>query len=270
MIREYKSQSVFFRFLIILLLYAFVFLLVFIIYGKWTIKTSVRTQLANSSINMLQRAQNDVDDDLLDLYQHCIEISQDEYIKSALTAPDIQNSTRNYDVIYQLEFVAQENRLIDSALLYIPTDDTVLSGLSGVKTADNFLYYNPQYIEILEKCREDTGNPGDFAYFGNEDAYYFTLNTPTFYLRNLGTIICKINMKELCDDVNASPSDTSEENIWVFDDNGQPVFHRYMDYPEFLTEDIVLSLLEGEGTQIGNNVLYLISSPINGWKYIKF
>lgn len=121
LIGKYKFKSIFVRNLLLLILYSSVFLAVIFLYSNYMVRRNVAQRLELRTQAILEKTQESVDRELKNLEGQILQLSRDEYIVADMTAPNIKNSDRNYNIVYQLQAVRNVCDLVDEAYLYVTT-----------------------------------------------------------------------------------------------------------------------------------------------------
>jgi len=268
LVGKYKYKSVFVRILLFLLLYSSLLLAVLYTYNRYIMKKSVEQRLGLRTLAVLEKTQEGIDRELHNLSNQIIQLSKDEYIRAVMTAPNIKNSERNYNIVYQLQSVKLVNDLVSGAFLYLPSDDTFYSS-DGVAVKAEQYKGTGQINRLLEFCRDTDAEVGEQQFVSIGKTQYLLLYAPAFYDRILGVLAFQIDSNYL-NSIIEGKGDTGKGNtIWTYDSQGHPVFPSQIGYPGNLTPDEVTHMPSASALQMGEGGGYykLVSSQ-NGWQYI--
>lgn len=268
LVGKYKSRSIFVRILFILLVYSAVLLVVLFLYNSHMLRRNVEQRLELRTLGVLERTQESVDRELKNLSGQIRQLSRDEYITAEMTAPNISNAVRNYDIVYQLQTAQAINGLVSGAFLYVPTDDTFFSSEGTAAEAAQYQEDENAWA-LIEACRNFGKNAGEEHLVMMGEAPYLLLNAPYFYDRVLGVLAFRIDARALVSLIEGE-SETGERNtIWVYDEAGNPLFADWLSYPKDLTPEAVTALGTASGDSDGSGGdYYKRISRLNGWQYL--
>lgn len=256
--RLFSSKSIFTRILSILFIFSVITVCIFYYVGYHNIYVEATNQMSIDSHNLLEKANKVTEASFKDLENQMYQLAMNEYIQSEMLAPNIDNSTRNYNIITQLQFVSQSNSLITNVYLYIPTDETIYSSSGFVMTEEDYLNENS-----FNRVLFDSVIPNLPLYPGTIDALYmnsrmfYYLVAPTFYTKALGLILFEINSSVLNQLINGEENEGSQELVWLYDGK-ERILSSYIEYPEDYT-------VENDKT---NSKYYSITSDTSGWTYV--
>ena len=226
LVGKYKFKSIFVKILIFLLLYSSVFLAVIFLYNNYIIKNNVEKRLELRTLGALEKTQESIGRELRNLSNQIRQLSKEEYIRAAMTAPNLKNTERNYNIVQQLSSVVSVSELVDEAVLYITTDDTFFSSEGTSELA-----VSPELLEdrgrLIERLKESDASAGKLEFTAVDGEYYLFLNAPVFYDRVLGILAFRIDAEALLSIVDGRV-EGEETFIWVFDEENHPMFSRYM------------------------------------------
>lgn len=267
LVGKYKFKSIFVKILIFLLLYSSVFLAVIFLYNNYIIKNNVEKRLELRTLGVLEKTQESIDRELRNLSNQIRQLSKEEYIRAAMTAPNLKNTERNYNIVQQLSSVVSVSELVDEAVLYITTDDTFFSSEGTSELA-----VSPELLEdrgrLIERLKESDASAGKLEFTAVDGEYYLFLNAPVFYDRVLGILAFRIDAEALLSIVDGRV-EGEETFIWVFDEENHPMFSRYRAYPRELTPEYVRSISAvSDNLNAADENYYKIVSEDNGWQYL--
>lgn len=263
LVGRYKLKSVFVRILMVLLVYSAVLLIVLFAYNRYIVRKNVEQRLEQRTMGFLEKTQESIDRELHNLSGQVMQLSKDEYIRAEMTAPNIRDSDRNYNIVYQLQSVQMINDLVDEACLYIPTDDTFFSSTGMASFVQEAADSDEDLRRLVDRCRNQNAETGDQQFFMIGDQWYLILYAPYFYDRVLGVLIFELNSQYLYSMIEGR--NETNNVIWTYDAEGVPVFSSYMEYPEELTSE-KLQLI-GSGKEKDTSY-YKVVSGRNGWQYV--
>lgn len=268
LVGKYKYKSVFVRILIFLLLYSSLLLAVLYTYNRYIMKKNVEQRLGIRTLAVLEKTQESIDRELHNLSNQIVQLSKDEYIRAVMTAPNIKNSERNYNIVYQLQSVKLVNDLVSGAFLYLPSDDTFYSS-DGVAVKAEEYKGTGQIIRLLEYCRNTDAEVGEQQFVSIGKTQYLLLYAPVFYDRILGVLAFQIDSNYLNSIIEGKGETGKGNTIWTYDKEGYPVFPSQIGYPGKLTPEVVKDMPIVSAFQPGDKGGYYkqVSSQ-NGWQYI--
>ncbi len=179
LVGKYKFKSVFVRILIFLLLYSSLLLTVLYTYNRYIMRKNVEQRLEIRTLAVLEKTREGIDRELHNLSNQMVQLSKDEYIRAVMTAPNIKNSDRNYNIVYQLQSVKLVNDLVSGAFLYLPSDDTFYSS-EGVAVKAEQYKGTGQISRLLEFCRNAKEEVGKQQFVSIGKTQYLLLHAPVF------------------------------------------------------------------------------------------
>lgn len=268
LVGKYKFKSVFVRILIFLLLYSSLLLAVLYTYNRYIMRKNVEQRLGIRTFAVLEKTQESIDRELHNLSNQIVQLSKDEYIRAVMTAPNIKNSERNYNIVYQLQSVKLVNDLVSGAFLYLPSDDTFYSS-EGVAVKAEQYKGTGQVNQLLEFCRNADAQVGEQQFVSIGKTQYLLLYAPVFYDRILGVLAFQIDSNYLNSIIEGKGETGKGNTIWTYDKEGYPVFPSQIGYPEKLTPEAVTDMPVTSGFPPGEKGgYYKLVSAQNGWQYI--
>ncbi|MCC8027821.1 MAG: AraC family transcriptional regulator [Clostridium sp.] len=268
LVGKYKFKSVFVRILIFLLLYSSLLLTVLYTYNRYIMRKNVEQRLEIRTLAVLEKTREGIDRELHNLSNQMVQLSKDEYIRAVMTAPNIKNSDRNYNIVYQLQSVKLVNDLVSGAFLYLPSDDTFYSS-EGVAVKAEQYKGTGQISQLLEFCRNAKEEVGKQQFVSIGKTQYLLLHAPVFYDRVLGVLAFQIDSNYLNSIIEGKGETGKGNTIWTFDREGYPVFPSQIGYPEELTPETVTHMPSSSELPPGmRGGYYKLISEQNGWQYI--
>lgn len=269
LVGRYKWKNVFVQILTVLLFYSAVLLIVLFTYNRYIVRKNVEQRLEQRTMGFLEKTQESIDRELHNLSSQTMQLSKDEHIRSEMTAPNIWDSERNYNIVYQLQSVQMINDLVHEAYLYIPTDDTFFSSTGTASFAEKTADSDEVIRLLLDRCRNQGAEAGEQQFFVIGDHWYLASYSPYFYDRVLGVLIFEVNSQYLYSMIEGRNENGRDNVIWTYDGNGIPIFPAYLAYPKELTPEKLQLIGTGEGTSgEDNSSYYKVVSGQNGWQYV--
>lgn len=267
LIGKYKFKSIFVRNLLLLILYSSVFLAVIFLYSNYMVRRNVAQRLELRTQAILEKTQESVDRELKNLEGQILQLSRDEYIVADMTAPNIKNSDRNYNIVYQLQAVRNVCDLVDEAYLYVTTDETIFTSYGVADSASRYIE-NTEMGRLINIIKNSEARAGDQRFITIGKNHYIVLFAPVFYDRILGVLVFKIDnwdLKRMVLNGNAGSTGT----IWIYDESGEPLLPNYMEYPSGLGAKEVMNIPElKQHALTDGDTYYKVISNENGWQYL--
>ena len=267
LIGKYKFKSIFVRNLLLLILYSLVFLAVIFLYSNYMVRRNVAQRLELRTQAILEKTQESVDRELKNLEGQILQLSRDEYIVADMTAPNIKNSDRNYNIVYQLQAVRNVCDLVDEAYLYVTTDETIFTSYGIADSASRYIE-NTEMGRLINIIKNSEVRAGDQRFITIGKNHYIVLFAPVFYDRILGVLVFKIDnwdLKRMVLNGNAGSTGT----VWIYDESGEPLLPNYMEYPSGLGAKEVMNIPElKQHALTDGDTYYKVISNENGWQYL--
>ena len=172
LIGKYKFKSVFVRTFLLLILYSSVFLAVIFLYSSYMVRKNVQQRLELRTQAILEKTQESVDRELKNLEGQILQLSRDEYIVASMTAPNIKNSERNYNIVYQLQAVRNVCDLVEEAYLYVTTDETIFTSYGVADLASRYVE-NTEMGRLIKSVKNSDAQIGEqkFITIGKKSLY---------------------------------------------------------------------------------------------------
>ena len=264
LIGKYKFKSVFVRTFLLLILYSSVFLAAIFLYSSYMVRKNVQQRLELRTQTILEKTQESVDRELKNLEGQILQLSRDEYIVASMTAPNIKNSDRNYNIVYQLQAVRNVCDLVDEAYLYVTTDETIFTSYGVADYASRYVE-NTEMGRLVKTVKNSDAQVGEEKFITIGKNHFILLFAPVFYDRVLGVLIFKIDNWDLKNLVMNKNTGT----VWIYDESGEPLLSFYMDYPEKLGAEDIMSISELKQHALADgDTYYKVVSNENGWQYL--
>ena len=233
----------------------------------------VITKSRENSVQMNQSYINTEADNtnqlIYQLHQSLTQLSYSRSILNMVFYTEYKDSNKNL-AASDLALTVQNNLLIDSAILYLPEQQKVITSSHCVYPLQDYSEYsmiadydnhavNAVAYEDTEKISSLFFYSGDFIM-----ARDFPLNGPG----RLGPLFYKVNINEIYSRLTREIKSSS--HIWVYDTYNLPVFAHIVAYPDFITRNVITAMeSSGESYRmIKNSALFYSTSKLLGWKFI--
>ncbi|MCD8106133.1 MAG: hypothetical protein LUF35_14340 [Lachnospiraceae bacterium] len=203
------------------------------------------------------------------LHQSIVQLSYSHSILSLATSQTASNSDIN-TAASDISFANKYNTLISSVILYYSEKNAVYLSDYSKYTLEE--YPNQEMIaaytdgEIEETTIKRNSKITTFFSYGG--SWYLAFDFPLYGDSRLATLFYEINMDELYSYI--QDNDLSDSEIWVYDQQNEPVFDTGSSYPEEITGEWLESnkAAEGDVTTENPEYVFLSVSDTLGWSYV--
>lgn len=265
----YKINSIFIKTLLILILLSVVLVVMFYYFAVHIISENFKDKAYTSHMNTLSNLSNSIDLTFYNIAHSMRQASQNQYIVSAMITPNSNNYQRNLNIFNQLRNVSESNNLIKDAFLFTSTDNMIYSSDGGISKFEDFQD---------EDMSKSVNIPAGTSIANGEIAtdvktingriilcqHFFPLR-----LKQVGSIIFEINTSQLYKAI----LNSDENNIFIFDENNNPIFSEQIDYSKFnfknqLDFDRKVGDFSVRNYDGSSTVFFFFQSDQTHWKYI--
>jgi len=266
-----RSQSLFIKILSIFLLMCLLLTGLFSVFSATILYGELEDQLYHSNINLMALTDTTVDVLMGNVEASIRAASQNSTIISAVIAPDLNRTQRNYDLVHYLNTTAENSTIVSRILLYVSYDQTVFTSDGAATTLDACLDANIIHRHLeQQKIPTDWNDPaGCVTLHMYEGKLYCCLDFPLEGSYCNGTLFFEINQRVLYDELNCQ----TEHDVFIFDEENRALF----DYPKdglnaSLTPQQFQNMREqGSGTlprrMKEQTIVYYYTAP-GGWLYV--
>lgn len=182
-------------------------------------------------------------------------IIRDKNVTGIMVAPELEDYKRNIKVTQMISNVVANNELVSNAFLYIPYNNKVVT--SKNKIVDKNRFYDEKlidfYLKNSSKMKKITVDGLDIKVKTYQGRILLFQDYPSS--APLGTLVFNLDLPKFYKTI-LGVGENSKENIFVYDENGRPIFTRFLKYPS----DEVLNK--------SNNLFYSYQSSNINWKFI--
>ncbi len=274
-ISTYRSNNVFSRTFLILVILTAIMLAIFYLFSVNMISGHLKEKVYISNINMLSKTAEAIDITLANIEQLATQVSQNENVVNSAIVPDIERVERNFNTIKFLSSTVENNRMLKRIYLYLPTDGTVYSSENTIGYLWDF-----HDRELIEKYNGDPkGNVhitinGKITDLISSNGRIFLVRDFPFHLNNrLGTLFFEIDSEELLKlariEGSNPPDHINRGNVYVFNPSNQPVFSNQneLSIDGMITQGENSGYFAREISGIGSK-FYYYKSGFSGWTYV--
>lgn len=258
----YKSHSVFVRTFMAVLGLCLMLILFFCIF-IWSIMSSqLREQSEQINRRMLKQTANILDMSVGYVKNDMDGIFRNSQVVKAIVVPDMSNADRNFQVIRCLEKVVHNNPYLQSAYLYVTTNQTIFTSDGTITQLEDC------GDSILQKlCLATDVSPENHLMVKNQ-RILLMMDYPFERPDYISTLIVELDKQALYQLIQ-----TEQENkkavLSIFDTDNAPVFSESLSYSD-LVSDAGGSELEKECSVSLENgwARYSYENPGTGWRYV--
>lgn len=266
-----KSQSLFIKILSFFLMMCLLLTGLFSVFSATILYGELEERLYHSNINLMSLTDTTADVLMGNVEASIRAASQNSTIISAVIAPDMSRTQRNYEVVHYLNTTAENLTIISRILLYVSYDKTVFTSEGAVTTLDACLDAGiiRRHLEQQKKPVNWSDPGGSVSLHIYEGKLYCCLDFPLEGSYCNGTLFFEINQRVLYDELNCQ----TEYDVFIFNEENRPLFT----YPQeslgmSLAPEVLQSMREkGSGTlpreMNAQSIVYYYAAP-GGWLYV--
>lgn len=268
-IRQFKFKSNFVKILLAMISLCIVLSILFVSYISKLISSKTLEYSAQSAQSYADIILDNTDNYIISLHQSLTQLSYSKNVFSTALAKEVKSGNNNL-VTSELALTANNNLLIDQAVMYIPKQNLVLT--SSYKTFPfetspySALIMDYENHSVLSKSVEDSSKVSSIFLYGSQLvlARDFPLNGP----KKLATLFYIVDMDELFRRTTQELSGNG--SILVFDSFDHPVFSSKTNYPQDIAPELLSAehLTDNRYYKIGNTACFLSTSGITDWKIL--
>ncbi len=264
-ISEYRKKGVLLRVFFSFLTLSLALMVLFFVFGLTILNDRYENETIRSKQDMLSKAQTALDIALQQTMDSLRNVSQNEWIISAVAVPNIKNVERSIKIVNHLQYVQQQSRYIKSVYFYSKFDNVVYPSKGSV--GDKAVFYDHEVIDEHLLTRRYNGTvlpPEDryqfFVYQGRVFlAYDFPLNAPY----DNASVYAELDQSAIENIVDIR-SQGSGETIQVFTSQNEPITQGGYQLTEVLN-----NIQNKESPVVGKNqMIFYHISPLTGWRYL--
>lgn len=233
----------------------------------------VITKSRENSVQMNQSYINTEADNtnqlIYQLHQSLTQLSYSHSILNMVFYTEYKDSNKNL-AASDLALTVQNNLLIDSAILYLPEQQKVITSSHRVYPLQDYSEYSmiADYDNhaVNAVAYEDTEKISSLFFYSGD--FIMARDFPLNGSRRLGTLFYKVNINEIYSRLTREIKSSS--HIWVYDTYNLPVFAHIVSYPDFITRNVITGLDSSEENYliVKNSALFYSTSELLGWKFI--
>ena len=270
-LRPRKNLSVFFKILAFFLVICVLLTGLFSLFSARTLYHELEAQLYGSTLNLMALTDMTADILLDNLRASIRTASQNATIISAVIAPDITRSQRNYDVVHYLHATAESSALVSRILLYVDYDQTVFSS-DGLATPLSSSLGTEAVGDHLARSGTDTvpfPPDGAVSFRLYRGRLYCCLDFPLEGRYRNGTLFYEVDQGTLYHELNSQ----TEYDVYIYNEENSPVFPaKDNPFASLAGADFAAMRTAGRGTlsrpgPLGGKLVYYYAAP-GGWLYL--
>lgn len=266
-----KSQSLFIKILSFFLLMCLLLTGLFSVFSATILYGELENRLYHSNINLMSLTDTTADVLMGNVEASIRAASQNATIISAVIAPDLNRTQRNYEVVHYLNTTAENLTIISRILLYVSYDRTVFTSDGAATTLDACLDAGiiRRHLDQQKKPVNWSSPGGSVSLHIYEGKLYCCLDFPLEGSYCNGTLFFEINQRVLYEELNCQ----TEYDVFIFNEENRPLFA----YPPeslgmSLTGESLQNMREnGSGTlprkMQAQSIVYYYTAP-GGWLYV--
>jgi len=268
-ISEYRLRSVFFRTLFALLVLMLLMMVGFFLFSRGVIFSSVSEINSNTNKNLLSKTSDIVDSYLKFLEGTIHHLTKDGNILSAVVAPNVSRTNRNFAIQNLLKTTATDSDLIQDVYLYIPYNDTIYSASRPVFQLKEFPDLSVQDLCLSHTAIEIADVQNITTRFYNlSGTVYMVRDFPLTGKKRMGSIILKLDSNVFYDLVQGDG--TLNMPILIFDKDKNPVFSDARNYPFDSSMGRAKQALQSSQEHVtgSGSTFFQKTSSTSGWTYV--
>lgn len=267
-----RSQSLFIKILSFFLLMCLLLTGLFSVFSATILYSELEEQLYHSNINLMSLTDTTADVLMGNVEASIRAASQNATIISAVIAPDLSRTQRNYELVHYLNTTAENSTIVSRILLYVSYDKTVFTSDGAATTLDACLDAGiiQRHLEQQKKPMDWRNPGGNVSLHIYDGKLYCCLDFPLEGSYCNGTLFFEINQKVFYNELNIQ----TEFDVYIFNEKDQPLFNYPQDsFISVLTQkDFETMRQDGSGTlprsTFGDQTIgYYYSAP-GGWLYV--
>ena len=266
-----KSQSLFIKILSFFLMMCLLLTGLFSVFSATILYSELEERLYHSNINLMSLTDTTADVLMGNVEASICAASQNSTIISAVIAPDMSRTQRNYEVVHYLNTTAENLTIISRILLYVSYDKTVFTSEGAVTTLDACLDAGiiRRHLEQQKKPVNWSNPGGSVSLHIYEGKLYCCLDFPLEGSYCNGTLFFEINQRVLYDELNCQ----TEHDVFIYNEENRALFARPMEgLGALLTPEVLQNMREnGSGTlpreMKAQSIVYYYAAP-GSWLYV--
>jgi AraC-like DNA-binding protein/methyl-accepting chemotaxis protein len=241
-IKLFRYRSIFATVIISMVSLCIILSLIFSYFFTNTIIDKVTEQKVHTDQAYVNTIAEDTDYILMSLHQSLTQLSFSFNVFTLAFSNQIDENRANL-AMTDIALAVSNNFMIESAALYLPKENLILSSTYTKYSIDN--YFNRAIIDHHELQTDQSITLADTSARTSSLFYYegklvMARDFPLSGEKRLATIYYFINLHELYRTLtNQLPA---ESNLWVYDAFGNPVFSREASYPDTITAETLTEL----------------------------
>ena len=199
-----KNQSLFIKILSFFLLMCLLLTGLFSVFSATILYGELEEQLYHSNINLMELTDTTADVLIGNVETSIRAASQNATIISAVIAPDLSRTQRNYELVHYLNTTAENSTIVSRILLYVSYDQTVFTSDGAATTLDACLDANiiRSHLEQQKKPMDWNDPAGCVTLHMYDGKLYCCLDFPLEGSYCNGTLFFEINQRVLYEELN--------------------------------------------------------------------
>lgn len=268
-IKQFKFKSNFVKILLAMITLCVVLSTLFVYYIAHIISEKTLEYSAQSAQSYANVILDNTDNYIVSLHQSLTQLSYSRNVFQTSLSKEVKDSNNNL-VTSELALTANNNLLIQQAILYIPLQNNILTSSYKTYTFENSPYsamisdYERQTVMV--KTIEDSSKVSSAFLYSNNLilARDFPLNGP----KKLATLFYFVDMDELFRRTTQEASGNG--SIFVYDSFHAPVFSSKTNYPQEITAKFLDDFLVTKNGyfSLDGSAYFISSSKITNWKIL--